>query len=157
MEKTIAYIKETLGKEELLVQLSEEAGELGKAALKMRRTMSKRNPTPIAFEDAEKNLIEEIADVLFCLSLIGYAPESLEKELREIREYKTIRWAGRLGYSPKKTRLTDFLEKYPNAELTKNGLPSIAPRSLGYCLDSCLTCPYGAKKIADCWNLEVDV
>lgn len=102
MDEAIAYIKWALGKEELLVQLSEEAGELAKAALKMRRTMSERNPTPITFEDAEKNLIEEIADVLFCLSLIGYAPESLEKELGEIRAYKTVRWAGRLGYPPKK-------------------------------------------------------
>lgn len=33
---------------------------------------------------------------------------------------------------PKKTRLQDFLEKYPNAELLPNGIPKVCAMSVGY-------------------------
>lgn len=51
---------------------------------------------------------------------------------------------------PVKTRQQDFLEKFPKAEINKEGLPSFCCAKLGYvcnCLKS--TCK-------DCWNMPVE-
>ena len=55
---------------------------------------------------------------------------------------------------PAKTRLQDFLEKYPKAHLCKNGFPPFRPAALGYCGESiCSNC-----KIldVDCWNMPLE-
>ena len=59
--------------------------------------------------------------------------------------------------SPRKTRLMDFLEKYPNVPLNGNGTPNLMPWSLGYCGDtSCYACKKAeGKTLAWCWNQEV--
>lgn len=51
---------------------------------------------------------------------------------------------------PQRTRLQDLLEKFPKAEIGKEGLPSFCCAKLGYdcnCLKS--TCE-------DCWNMPVE-
>lgn len=51
---------------------------------------------------------------------------------------------------PQRTRLQDLLEKFPKAEIDKEGLPSFCCAKLGYvcnCLKS--TCK-------DCWNMPVE-
>lgn len=60
--------------------------------------------------------------------------------------------------NPKKTRLADFLEKYPNAPLNAIGIPRLTPWSLGYCGDMyCPTCKKEkGKPWAWCWNQEVE-
>ena len=60
--------------------------------------------------------------------------------------------------NPKKTRLADFLEKYPNAPLNKNGMPALMPWNLGYCGDvSCCACEKAeGKPLAWCWNQEAE-
>ena len=60
----ITGINTLLGCCELLAGLAEEATELAQAALKMRRTLDKSNPTPMTTGDASRNLNEEFADVL---------------------------------------------------------------------------------------------
>lgn len=59
--------------------------------------------------------------------------------------------------NPKKTRLADFLGKYPNAPLNTSGIPALMPWNLGYCGDTpCYVCEKGAGKTpAWCWNQEV--
>lgn len=53
---------------------------------------------------------------------------------------------------PQKTRLQDFLEKYPNAYICESGLPSACCNSLGYC-DGC----DDAKNNCEvCWNMPVE-
>ena len=53
---------------------------------------------------------------------------------------------------PLRTRLQDFLEKYPNAYICESGLPSACCNSLGYC-DGC----DDAKNICEvCWNMPVE-
>lgn len=47
-----------IGKCEILCQLAEEASELCKAALKLRRTIDGSSPTPVTMEEAEKKLEE---------------------------------------------------------------------------------------------------
>lgn len=61
---------------ELLSQLAEEASELAHAALKLRRVMDGRNPTPVSYMLAVKNLNEEVADVLLCAEQITFLDES---------------------------------------------------------------------------------
>lgn len=59
--------------------------------------------------------------------------------------------------NPRKTRLADFLEKYPNAPLNPIGTPRLMPWNLGYCGNtSCYACEKGAGKTAAwCWEQEV--
>ena len=53
---------------------------------------------------------------------------------------------------PRKTRLQDFLEKFPDAKLDKDGIPDSCCESLGYC-DSCkISMIYSCS---DCWNEPV--
>lgn len=59
---------------------------------------------------------------------------------------------------PRKTRLMDFLEKYPNAPLDGNGIPCLMPWSVGYCGDeACYACEKTkVKTMAWCWGQEVE-
>ena len=55
---------------------------------------------------------------------------------------------------PQKTRLMDFLEKYPKAPLKSDGYPQVLPVVFGYCnRNSCLTCHYINKA---CWDLPIE-
>ena len=53
---------------------------------------------------------------------------------------------------PQRTRLQDFLGKYPNARLCKSGLPSACRMSLGYC--KCCDDPENDCEV--CWNKPVE-
>ena len=59
---------------------------------------------------------------------------------------------------PQKTRLQDFLEKYPNAVLTsgERKVPAVSPAVLGYCKRSCCDCPQGNKGLSACWGLPLE-
>lgn len=88
------YIRERLGKPELLTQLAEESAELGQAALKYRRTLRRDNPTPVSESDAAAHLVEEMADVELLISMLCASED--EDVKAGIREFKTVRWANRL-------------------------------------------------------------
>ena len=49
---------------------------------------------------------------------------------------------------PQKTILTDFLEKFPKANLNNEGIPSICPHYLGYKYECDKCC-------IDCWNRPI--
>ena len=56
---------------------------------------------------------------------------------------------------PRKTMLQDFLEKYPNAKLLKNGIPnSVCPDNLGYCGD--INCSLFEGDCVACWNRPLE-
>ena len=67
---------------------------------------------------------------------------------------KVERWAEE---HPRKTRLDDFKEKYPNAPLDGSGTPNLMPWDLGYCGDTpCYVCEKAkGKTSAWCWDQEV--
>lgn len=88
----IIEIHTLLGCCELLVGLAEEAAELSQAALKLRRTLDGRNPTPLTTGDASRKLNEEFADVLLCAAVLGLDREELARIIRE----KAARWTTRL-------------------------------------------------------------
>jgi hypothetical protein len=87
-------IQERLSQEELLAQLAEEAVELAKAALKLRRVYDGTNPTPIKRSEAFENLKEEIADVRLVLDVLDLNRHS--PEYTKIYNAKLERWAKRL-------------------------------------------------------------
>ena len=90
----INYIRDTLPDEELLAQLAEESVELAHAALKMRRVLDGRNPTPVRMSEAWDKLQEEIADVVVCLTALDINVNTPEYMARA--ERKLDRWVGRL-------------------------------------------------------------
>lgn len=61
--RVLDYIDEN----EILAQLSEEASEVAKAALKLRRARDRKNTTPVSIREAWADLNEEYGDVLNCL------------------------------------------------------------------------------------------
>lgn len=102
----IEYIRDQVPQEELLAQLAEEAGELAHAALKMRRCMDGRNPTPVRISEAWANLQEEVADVLLCLTVLDI--DTNVGDYSETIRAKLDRWVGRLrraeyGYDDDRT------------------------------------------------------
>ena len=92
----INVIREMVTQDELLAQLEEEAAELAQAALKVRRTLSNSNPTPVKRHEAEKLLLEEIADVNPCLHVCDYEKVRDKIEVNRIISSKADRWVKRL-------------------------------------------------------------
>ena len=60
----LEYIAANLSDEDILCQIAEEADELAKAALKLRRAITQTNPTPVSDEEAVDSIIEEYADTI---------------------------------------------------------------------------------------------
>lgn len=98
MEKLYKYdiIVEKVGVEEVLAQLAEEASELSQAALKLRRKLTDKNPTPTRIEICSDNFTEEIADVMLCLNILGWLTTYKRAKIEEVKEYKLDRWLERL-------------------------------------------------------------
>lgn len=96
MHDPIEFIRENLSQEELLTQLAEECAELSKAALKLRRVYNGNNPTPVRRPEAYDNVIEEIADVMLCIDVLGMNDFDHFKKITKIMETKTLRWQQRL-------------------------------------------------------------
>lgn len=83
-------IKGRVSEPELLAQLAEEAAELSQAALKLRRKLDGRNPTPVAEAALMDNLVEELSDVLACTWVLGIEADTT------IANGKLERWRDRL-------------------------------------------------------------
>lgn len=95
--KMLCQIGAKLGVDEVLAQLAEEADELAEAALKLRRSMGAKNPTPVTREEARENLLEEIADVSNCIIALGLDTGIDRLYVQGVMSRKTRRWAVRLG------------------------------------------------------------
>ena len=83
-----------LTQDELLAGVAEEASELAQAALKLRRTLNGKNPTPVSVQDAMRDFDEEVADVELYLEQV--ALKDCDR-IREIRNRKLARWVERLN------------------------------------------------------------
>jgi NTP pyrophosphatase (non-canonical NTP hydrolase) len=81
---------------EVLTQLAEEAAELAQAALKLRRAITGTNPTPRSLKECEQGLIEELADVNTCLTVLDSKMELEWEAATNIIGKKMARWAQRL-------------------------------------------------------------
>ena len=94
MDRLNKKIKQHLPQDELLAQLAEECAELSQAALKLRRALTGINPTPVAADEARRNLVEEAADVYNVLGLLLDAEDNAE--IYSIIRRKKKRWLKRL-------------------------------------------------------------
>lgn len=105
-------VTEYLTPSEILAQMAEEGAELTQAALKLRRAIDKKNPTPKSIDECSNNLTEEFADVLVCLTVFAEAFDvdfdSLMNEIGDIGEAKMKRWAERLEEANKKRYLVNL-------------------------------------------------
>ena len=77
-----------------LEQLAEEASELGHAALKYARIIRGENPTPKTPDEAQKALIEEMADVILCARVLMEL--GIEFDNNGIGDRKARRWVDRI-------------------------------------------------------------
>lgn len=93
MDRLNKKIKQHLPQDELLAQLAEECAELSQAALKLRRALTGINPTPVAADEARRNLVEEAADVYNVLGLLLDAEDNAE--IYSIIRRKKERWLKR--------------------------------------------------------------
>lgn len=94
-------ISDYLPKTEILAQLAEEASELAQAALKLRRALDGKNPTPKSVEECESNLLEEAADVKVAFeAYVGDAKPCIKsrvyEEIVKTAHVKYDRWLSRL-------------------------------------------------------------
>jgi NTP pyrophosphatase (non-canonical NTP hydrolase) len=90
----VAIVHERLDRRTLLEGLAEEAVELSQAALKsIRAEKMNHNVTPLDVVKAEKQLLEEIADVRCYLDVLGLTQNNLINVLAEIKMH---RWIERL-------------------------------------------------------------
>ena len=83
-------IIEKIGRPAALEQLAEEAAELSQAALKLARCMRGENPTPKSRRQCEKELVEEMTDLILCLRVLGLKAD------KKLMKYKHHRWERRL-------------------------------------------------------------
>lgn len=90
----LKFVKDQMGEAELLAQLAEEANELAQAALKLRRVIDGKNPTPVKYDDALENLLEEMADVDLVLAVLGIG-EDIDAA-HERMHAKLTRWTDRI-------------------------------------------------------------
>ena len=93
-ELSMVYeIADKLGKEEILLQLSEECSELVQAALKYRRSIHGLTQKKTE-EETYKNLVEELSDVLMNVEQVVYLFE--DRRIREgvdkTHAFKANRW-----------------------------------------------------------------
>ena len=85
-----------LPQSEILAQIAEEASELSQAALKLRRAITKTNPTPVGTAEAANLLEEEYADVQLCVEQLSEIYRPREAVVRVWKATKLKRWKERL-------------------------------------------------------------
>lgn len=89
-----------IDKEEILAQMAEEASEVAQAALKLRRALNGKNPTPVGVAHAYCCLCEEFGDVLNCLYAYlddnDLEIEGFMYDAESTAESKRYRWIKRL-------------------------------------------------------------
>lgn len=73
----------------------------------------------------------------------------IEREVQIVEEW--------VNKHPRKTRLQDFLEKYPDAHLGYSGKPNFGPIFLGYCEKGadCKGCQHYSTGLT-CWDLPLE-
>lgn len=89
-------IIESLTLDDLLIQLTEETGELTKAAAKYNRVARGTNPSPVSLQAARDALVEEIADVNVAVEAVRRKMGISCDEIAEAEDAKIERWRRRV-------------------------------------------------------------
>lgn len=93
-DENLSYIYDALSDDDLKLQIMEESAELIQAVCKVIRACKGTNPTPVSVIDAEKNMYEEMADVL--VSIDAQLDTSEKVGVSAIQRAKAERWASRI-------------------------------------------------------------
>lgn len=100
----ILYIVDQIGPDEVLAQAAEEASELAQAALKYRRALTNKNPTPVGVQEAWEHFEEEYADTTLAYMVLNISHWCLKGQhiprevfdLPKTEQTKLDRWVQRL-------------------------------------------------------------
>lgn len=88
------FVRDNLLASDIYLALAEEASELSQAAAKQARILIGNNPSPVSREDAEQNVLEELADVYVCANVLyGGAKDNY---VSDVMETKLSRWVSGL-------------------------------------------------------------
>lgn len=99
MVNNLEYIAANLSDEDILCQIAEEASELAKAALKLRRAITGTNPTPMTVKEAVDNFTEEYGDTVVAMTAYFMKHGMIDRKVRDILEQinpKYSHWAQRI-------------------------------------------------------------
>lgn len=102
----LEYIAANLSDEDILCQIAEEAAELAQAALKLRRAITGTNPTPVSYDEALNNLVEEYSDTtgafgVYAVKQFGEDLSIVVEKVESTTATKYKRWADRIKESKK--------------------------------------------------------
>lgn len=103
----------SIGEPALLEQLAEECSELEQAALKLARLERGESPTPKAPGQCLTALIEEVADVKLCVSVVEKSRDLNAGRIADIVELKEERWAQRIREARNKKPMERSYRKRP--------------------------------------------
>ena len=98
----LEYIAANLSDEDILCQIAEEAAELAKAAIKLRRAITQTNPTPVTVEEAVENFVEEYSDTVVAMTAYYMKHGAIDRKVVDILEQsypQYNRWADRIKES----------------------------------------------------------
>ena len=95
-ENNIVFITDSLSEEAIACQLAEECAELAQAALKLYRSVSGVNPTPVSREAAISKITEEYADVELAFNILSRKVGIKFGNVLKVYDDKLERWALRL-------------------------------------------------------------
>ena len=131
-DNAIAFIVGYYGEEEQLVQTAEEAAELGKAAIKLRKARMDEGTPAKELAAARFALAEEIADILIMTDQMIYV-EGLEHDVQRIMDEKIERQLERIRAA--KLTAPQWLEdEYGYCRCTRCGYEHDAPETITpYC------------------------
>lgn len=89
-------VLDSIGFPAALEQTAEECGELAQACLKLARKLRGENPTPAGMDELLSNLMEEMADVKVCLSVLHESDLVSYQVVNTEEVYKSNRWLSRI-------------------------------------------------------------
>ena len=105
MVTNLEYIAANLSDEDILCQIAEEADELAKAALKLRRAITQTNPTPVSVDEAVDDLMEEYSDTVVAFSAYLMKHNCIDRKNVAVLEHSSTkynRWAKRIKEARRK-------------------------------------------------------
>lgn len=82
---------------DLLLQVSEESGELIQASSKLIRKERGNNPTPASRDECFQNVVEEMADISVVLDVLLDHWDVPREDFELIKKLKKARWRDRLN------------------------------------------------------------
>lgn len=82
---------------DLLLQFSEESGELIQAISKLIRKERGTNPTPLSRDECFQNVVEEMADTSVVLDVLLDHWDVSREDFELIKKLKKARWRNRLN------------------------------------------------------------